>query len=37
MGTEGGNIAIYYLDEPVLDKETGLPGGVVKEKYHTLV
>ena len=37
MGNGEGDIAIYYLDEPVFDKETGLPAGIVKEKFHTLI
>lgn len=36
MGTVEGNIPIYYLDEPILDKETGV-AIAFKEKYHTMI
>jgi len=38
-GSEDGRIIIYYLDEPIIDKDTGLPNleGIVKEKLHTKI
>ncbi len=38
MGSKAGEVQIYYIDEPVIDRSTDRPyeDGRVKEKQHDL-